>query len=1004
MKSALLVLLFLLGCQRLQAQLPQYHAQVFGAEQGIAAGSISSVFKDQKQFLWIVEGNVLQRFDGRNTLSHQFESHIVQAVCDWGNRVWVLEGKNLRRSRPGQRDFETVPLDTAAGHPCAIFQLRQRPFCLLTKKGFFNWDEKTSTFQQWQTALPPAHFAPGGNRFDTCGTTIFYPGKDCFHAADLATGQVRTLPTSTRFPTFCALTPDLAAISYFDGVSVWLDFKKGTVTRTDARRYGLNRQLANLNIMDAVPLGDSVFLVTTKFGACTYDLRSDRFARQRIFAGGRPIELEEALLRLFLDENGTFWAHNNTHVVSFNSLNNSIGLLRNYHDEPPLRWSNRVVGFTEDGEGNVWFGGFNGFNKLDLATGQVETHAPAEGDPARLSHQSIRGLAFDGRTLLLGPTLRGMWLYDPQADRYSRPAWSDAVQEAMQQEFVNGILPLRDGNFLVCGAPRQYRLEAGTRCLEMLAFSDKTFSVTGACQDVGGRIWLAGGEEVFALDEKCRLLFSIPVGKAQAKSIFFCGNDTLLVGTEKGLRLLAPASAHGILQQAGSPLEGRAVYQIGRDRRGRFWFGTADGLFLADAALKVFRRFDFADNIQSRFFNPFSMFRASNGLLLLGGYNGINFFYPENIELETMPLSVSLEMLTLGEQDSIILCSQSGLVFSHRQNTLTLEVTAPYYNNAGKLQYRYRLGASGQWISTNGSNLVRLANLPPGTHRLEVAASVTGAVWYVAAPLCFQIKPPFWRTPLFLVVAAVVVACLLWLFIGYRESVLKKRQQQALELERLKSTALQFEVEAAAAKLQSLRLQMNPHFLFNALNSIQELILTGSNDGAASYLSKFSKLLRKVLAHSDQEWVSLGEEIAMLKLYLELEALRFCGTFEYQIECSPGLDPGQYKVPTLLIQPFVENAIWHGLLHKQGKRCLRLQFEAEGDDNLLCTVEDNGVGRKAALQNTAAERHTGKGTSAAQQRLEVLNSRYSQFNSLKIIDLFEFDGSPAGTKVRIKLC
>ena len=214
---------------------------------------------------------------------------------------------------------------------------------------------------------------------------------------------------------------------------------------------------------------------------------------------------------------------------------------------------------------------------------------------------------------------------------------------------------------------------------------------------------------------------------------------------------------------------------------------------------------------------------------------------------------------------------------------------------------------------------------------------------------------------------------------------------------------LDSERKAAEAKLQSLRLQMNPHFLFNALNSIQELILTGKTDGAAMYLSKFSKLLRLVLTHSDRELLSLREEIEILQLYVELESLRFYDTFEYRIELGPGIDPDEYQLPTLLVQPFVENAIWHGLLHKEGRRRLRVHFTTDEEDRLVCTVEDNGIGRKAAEEARTAGWHTGKGMSSSAERLEVLNGRHGQHNLLEIVDLVAADGSAAGTLVRITL-
>ena len=218
---------------------------------------------------------------------------------------------------------------------------------------------------------------------------------------------------------------------------------------------------------------------------------------------------------------------------------------------------------------------------------------------------------------------------------------------------------------------------------------------------------------------------------------------------------------------------------------------------------------------------------------------------------------------------------------------------------------------------------------------------------------------------------------------------------------------LENERKAATAKLQSMRLQMNPHFLFNALNSIQQMIMTGKEDKATLYLSKFSKLLRMVLTHSDREIVSLREETEMLKLYIELEALRFEDTFVYKVELNENVDPDDNKVPTLLIQPFVENAIWHGLLHKEGLRTLNVRFKMNENEDLVCTVEDNGIGREASKiyskKTNQKENHTGKGVSVADERLKIFNQQNGDSSKLDIDDIREADGSIAGTRVTITL-
>lgn len=230
-----------------------------------------------------------------------------------------------------------------------------------------------------------------------------------------------------------------------------------------------------------------------------------------------------------------------------------------------------------------------------------------------------------------------------------------------------------------------------------------------------------------------------------------------------------------------------------------------------------------------------------------------------------------------------------------------------------------------------------------------------------------------------------------------RQEAEKARQQAQLEL-------LDHQRKMAEVQLKSLRLQMNPHFLFNSLNSIQQIILSGNEAGAVRYLSRFSRLLRLVLQHSDQEKILLREEIETLRLYLELEALRFDDSFEYTVSADGISDPDEIRIPTLLVQPFVENAIWHGLLHSTtGKRQLVVRFSEDRNDNLVCVVEDNGIGRKAAAEKGGQDVHTSKGLSVAADRIRTFNEQHNRNSSFTIEDLYTEKGEACGTRVTLIL-
>jgi tetratricopeptide (TPR) repeat protein len=205
-------------------------------------------------------------------------------------------------------------------------------------------------------------------------------------------------------------------------------------------------------------------------------------------------------------------------------------------------------------------------------------------------------------------------------------------------------------------------------------------------------------------------------------------------------------------------------------------------------------------------------------------------------------------------------------------------------------------------------------------------------------------------------------------------------------------------------ELKALRVQMNPHFIFNCMSSIQECILTGRIDDANTYLTKFSRLLRMVLNYADDENILLEKELEILNLYLQLEKIRLKGSFEYAINVDEELLAEELKVPTLLLQPFAENAIWHGLLNKPDNRMLTISGSIK-NDTLLFTVEDNGVGRaKAAELRSHQNPYKSKAIELVKKRLQILQQQSGlQQTGFEIFDLYNNVREPVGTKVEIIL-
>jgi tetratricopeptide (TPR) repeat protein len=247
------------------------------------------------------------------------------------------------------------------------------------------------------------------------------------------------------------------------------------------------------------------------------------------------------------------------------------------------------------------------------------------------------------------------------------------------------------------------------------------------------------------------------------------------------------------------------------------------------------------------------------------------------------------------------------------------------------------------------------------------------------------------------------IVLLLSLFVLiYRNTKNRQRSERLISTERLKSEKAKAAHKMAELELQSLRAQLNPHFMFNSLNAIQELILKEDNDNSHLYLSRFSELLRMLLDSANQPFVSLRKEISLLELYLSLENLRI-PDLKYTIEIDPSIDSNRISIPNMMLQPYIENAIWHGLSHKKGERNLNIKIKRKGD-NVVCEVEDNGVGRKmsAELKSLYRKEHRSRGMELLSKRFNLLSKEYGADIQTTVEDLHD-NGTATGTRVAISV-
>jgi anti-sigma regulatory factor (Ser/Thr protein kinase) len=283
--------------------------------------------------------------------------------------------------------------------------------------------------------------------------------------------------------------------------------------------------------------------------------------------------------------------------------------------------------------------------------------------------------------------------------------------------------------------------------------------------------------------------------------------------------------------------------------------------------------------------------------------------------------------------------------------------------------------------------------LQPGKYIFRVRAKVGNEQWRKQeAALIIIIAPPFWQTWWFwAVVAAALIMVVTFFYRRHIFSVRKKEREKVIH-----------EKELVELEAKALRAQMNPHFVFNSLNSIKSLINKNDNEKAAGYLSTFSKLIRTLFQNSDKREVSLYEELETCKLYTQLEKMRFGHKVEFVFDVDESIDLKDFKVPALILQPFIENAIWHGLMPKETGGKITIQVKRI-EDTIQCIIEDNGIGRELSMKNKPQyeSTHQSKGIGLTKSRLELDKLLNEREDKIFIIDKEDENGKPEGTKVII---
>ena len=490
-------------------------------------------------------------------------------------------------------------------------------------------------------------------------------------------------------------------------------------------------------------------------------------------------------------------------------------------------------------------------------------------------------------------------------------------------------------------------------------------SIRSICEDFNGNLWAGtGGKGLNRLsiyEKKITIDHFDMESGIQSDNIYqlIVDKDNFLwVGSEKGVDKLK-------LSSTGEPLEIKH-------------FGKNDGFIGVETSLNAVT----IDTIGNTWF---------------GTINGISKYLSKNqISIGTPPVlsfsNVELNYVPVEKKQY----QNKTMVLKHSQNQISFDFIGIMQTNPEKVKYQWLLeGLEKNWSPVSSKQSITYSNLLPGDYTFWVKASNDNNLWSEPIQVKFHIKPPIWQEWWFKAFGVIFSLLFISGIVVLRIRTIKKkaaREKQQILMEK----------ELLLLEQKALRLQMNPHFIFNALNTIQALVSKNDSKTARYYLAKFSKLMRQILDNSRQTSIPLEHELVTLENYLAIEQFCHNNRFDFKLEIDEEIDTEFVQIPPMLLQPFIENSIIHGVSQMKEKGLINISFK-QVDELMICSIEDNGIGREKAseMKSQKDQHHKSTALIVTQERLDILNENAKE--SIQITDLYHEDQSPRGTRVTVKI-
>jgi ligand-binding sensor domain-containing protein len=525
------------------------------------------------------------------------------------------------------------------------------------------------------------------------------------------------------------------------------------------------------------------------------------------------------------------------------------------------------------------------------------------------------------------------------------------------------------------------------------------YEVWSIKEDLKGNLWIGTYlSGLYKYVNETIIPIELPISQKieSVLDIEFDSRNNLYAATLSGVLKYEPTSNKAQLVTEQEGLSSDLVYsvKITKDYK-TIWAGTNQGvskinLEKLNSSIFDITRYNKSDGFEGVECNTHGIFEDQKGNVWFGTVNGLVKYTPQNFKRNEQFSATNFTGFKLGYQDTIL---KSGVKLPYYLNTISFNYDGISFTNPDKVRYSYKLeGYDKTWSPNTELNFAKYNNLPAGKYSFKVKSCNSEGLWNIEPiEFNFEIASAFYKTWWFISILFFTALAGVLLIFKLRFDQLSKKEKEKFEQQ----------VEVSKAELKALRAQMNPHFVFNSLNSIQHYILNSKGEEAVKYLSKFAKLIRTILNNSDKPTVTINEDLQSLKLYLELEKMRFDNKFDYTILISDDLDGDYDEIPPMLIQPYIENSILHGINPKEGNGHIDIQISTF-NKYIKISIIDDGIGReksKAMKSIKPNGNHKSMAMKITKDRLKILNTINESTLNVYVSDLYDEQKKPIGTQV-----